>query len=71
MDAQVVAQVVGEEPLPWEEEGRARVLLKHSGQFRAPLLSLLERNPAMRPSMSSFLHECSRVVSSNTNDGLQ
>jgi hypothetical protein len=51
---QVVAQIVGDEPLPWEDTARAKQLLKTAGQYRTPLLTLLRRDPLERPSSQLF-----------------
>ena len=63
---QVVAQVVGEVPLPWEEKESARQLLRGAGMFRAPVLSLLERDPDSRPTIAAFMQRCSTLLSSTT-----
>jgi hypothetical protein len=63
---QVVAQIVGDEPLPRADTKRAKQLLKTAGQFRTPLLTLLRRDPLERPSIAAFLQHCSRLASSTT-----
>lgn len=63
---QIVARIVGEMPLPWEEQDKARTLLKGAGKFRGPVLSLLERNPELRPSIAAFMQHCSSLLSSTT-----
>jgi hypothetical protein len=62
---QVIAQIVGEEPLPWEGT-RAKQLLKTAGHYRAPLLDLLRRDPLERPSVAAFLQHCARLSSATT-----
>jgi hypothetical protein len=65
---QVVAHIVGEQPLPWEHAARVKQLLKTAGHYRAPLLTLLRRDPQERPSIRSFLSYCSSLASSTTKE---
>lgn len=50
---QVVASLKGDEELPWEGELSVEVNRK-LGALRAPILSMLQRDPSLRPSMKSF-----------------
>lgn len=56
---QVLAQLLGAKPLPWEElqEGDRRLL----GAFRPPLLQLLQREPSRRASLDSFHRHCMAI----------
>jgi hypothetical protein len=63
---QVVAQIVGEQLLPWEDAARAKQLLRTAGIFRAPVLTLLQRDPENRPTVGSFLAQCSSLASATT-----
>jgi hypothetical protein len=63
---QVIAQIVGEQQLPWESEQGARLLLRRAGKFKGPLLQLLNRDPAERPTIESFVMQCSNILSSTT-----
>lgn len=58
-----MAQIVGEQPLPWEAgaEG-SRALLRRLGVLADPILDLLERNPGNRSSIASFIVSCRRVL---------
>jgi hypothetical protein len=61
---QVVAQLLGERPLPWESmsaEDRRKL-----GAFRKPILALLHRDAAERPSMSEFYDACNSIFSTST-----
>ena len=53
---QVVAALLGEDELPWEGEASEGVRRK-LGALRAPILSMLHRDPSLRPSVD-ILHEC-------------
>ena len=61
---QVVAQLVGESALPWEEESDAAFnLLRGAGRLSASVLQLLRRDPGQRLAVSDFLAACSRILS--------
>ena len=61
---QVVAQLLGEDKLPWES--MSSVDRRKLGAFRGPILQLLDRDPAKRPSMSEFYNQCNSVFTSST-----
>lgn len=63
MCVQVMAQILGEQLLPWEAgaEG-SRALLRRLGMFRDAVLDLLERNPSMRLGITDFIARCRRVL---------
>lgn len=63
---QVVAQIVGEELLPWEDGSKARELLKTAGRFRSAIVGLLEREPSKRLSIKAFMQHCSGLLFSTT-----
>ena len=61
---QVVAQLLGNKPLPWESmstEDRRKL-----GAFRGPILQLLNRDPSQRPTMPEFYHACNSIFSTST-----
>ena len=56
---QVVAQLKGESQLPWEGSGAPAAALRGKlGAFKAPILSLLRRDPAERESLRHFQSLC-------------
>ena len=61
-----VAQIVGEAPLPWEEEGREKELLKRAGRFRHAVMQLLVRDPEERCTIDTFMQQCANVLSTTT-----
>eukprot|EP00892_Ulva_mutabilis_P004168 jgi/Ulvmu1/2122/UM127_0007.1 len=59
----VLAQLRGDEPLPWEgelERQQDRLL----GAFKGPVLQLLQRDPARRISMRRFHDACTKLFAS-------
>jgi hypothetical protein len=66
---QVVAQILGEIPLPWEGEGRAKEMLKRAGRFWSALMGLLERDPEQRSTIDTFMQQCANVLSTTTQQG--
>lgn len=63
---QVISQLRGAQPLPWEEgtlspQDRVRV-----GEMYTPLMQLLARDPARRPSAAQFCDQCMAVSASAT-----
>jgi hypothetical protein len=61
---QVVAQLLGQAKLPWETmtaEDRHKL-----GAFRKPILALLNRDPAKRPTMPDFYNNCNAIFSTST-----
>ena len=58
---QVVARLLGELPLPWEEE-LSPVVARQLGVFKGPVLQLLHREPWARISMQRFNALCERAV---------
>ena len=61
--AQVMSQLRGEAPLPWEGELSAHTL-RQLGAFKGPVLQLLRRDPARRASMRSFHDACTKLFAS-------
>ena len=57
----MVARIVGELPLPWEEE-LSPVRARQLGIFKGPVLQLLHREPWARISMQRFNALCEKVV---------
>jgi hypothetical protein len=59
---QIMDMIQGVQPLPWEDPDTAPVLMRNFGYFK----SLLERDPARRPSMAEFRRKCNRVLLQTT-----
>eukprot|EP00892_Ulva_mutabilis_P003618 jgi/Ulvmu1/1628/UM113_0005.1 len=63
----VMAQIVGEEPLPWERGAEGSTELLHAlGSFRGPVLGLLRRDPVLRLHASAFARRCRAVLERTT-----
>ena len=63
---QVLECLEGVAAMPWEKEtAGGEHLRERLGCFRGPILSLLERNPALRPSMAAFEQTCHSVLRSS------
>lgn len=59
---QVVAQLKGEDLLPWEGDDEHAVALRDKlGTFKDPILSLLHRDPSCRESLRHFQSLCTHV----------
>lgn len=54
---QVMAQLRGELPLPWEGAEKSAVA-RQGDVLRGPVMRLLARNPAARMSMTQFRAAC-------------
>lgn len=65
---QVISQIVGETPLPWEDPATAPVILKRFGLFKDVILELLDRDPDARPSMVDFTRSCRQVLALTTSN---
>jgi hypothetical protein len=61
---QVTAQILGEQPAPWEDDA-SRALLQQVGLLRRAVLALLDRDAELRPSMSELIDAC-RIVFTRT-----
>lgn len=61
---QVIAQLVGEELLPWEDEVTARALLRGAARFRGAMQALLNRDATQRPSADAFMQQCHALLAS-------
>lgn len=59
---QMVAQILGEESLPWEPEEKGKELLHRAGVFKGMVLELLNRDPQKRLSIQAFQDQCSSVL---------
>ena len=59
-----MAQILGHEAAPWDTmaEGDRRKL----GAFKGPILELLRRDPAQRPTMPQFYAACNAIFASST-----
>jgi hypothetical protein len=64
---QVVAQLLGAEPLPWEQMSSDE--RKQLGAFRKPVIALLNRDPSMRPSMPKFISDCNSIFATSATFG--
>jgi hypothetical protein len=62
---QVVNQLKGVMPLPWEQEMSSQ-LQKGLEAFKEPVLQLLHREPAQRASMKRFHAACTHLFSGRT-----
>ena len=56
--------LMGDKPVPWENLQPSD--RKRLGEFRKPVLQLLNRNPDQRPTMSQFYDNCNAIFFSNT-----
>lgn len=68
---QVVKQIVGELSLPWEGADGGRELLKRAGKLRPKLLQLLARDPNERLSVAAFVHCCSNMLNTTTQQSFE
>lgn len=60
---QVVAQLVGESPLPWEgDRDSGSNLLRGAGRLRDSVLQLLHRDASQRLAVADFVAACSRFL---------
>jgi serine/threonine protein kinase len=55
---QVIAQLVGEAELPWEGQNLTMEQRGRLGVLRKPVLQMLDRDAARRPSMRAFADKC-------------
>lgn len=63
---QVMQEITGPDPLPWEPSRISGADKRRVGVFYGTLLTLLERDPINRPSMSGVCSACNRLLSSTT-----
>jgi hypothetical protein len=60
---QVISQITGDTMLPWEDPYNAdRGKL---GAYLGPVMALLSRNPAYRPSAAVFVDSCTSLLAEN------
>ena len=64
---QVIAQLLGDLPLPWECSLSAATA-NRTDVLRGPVLSLLHRNPGARPSMHHFHKICENPFAGDAPD---
>lgn len=62
---QVVAQIVGEALLPWEDEATAKAMLRSARRFRGAIMPLLHRDASCRPPIDTFMRQCSELLSAS------
>lgn len=60
---QAVEMLRGDRPLPWEGELSAQHA-QRLGALKQPVLQLLQRDPALRPSMHDFQAACAQLFAS-------
>jgi hypothetical protein len=65
MSMQVIAQLRGDLPLPWEGN-MSPAVLRQLGAFKGPVLQLLHRDASQRVSMKRFYFACTKIVASRT-----
>ena len=58
---QLYAQLMGEEPLPWEGDRLTADVTHKLGVFAESVLALLSRDPDARPSMHEFAQSCEDI----------
>lgn len=64
---QVISQILGEQPLPWEGAGQTASLLRQrAGRFRRAVLGLLRRNPAQRTLVPAFMQLYAGIMAAST-----
>lgn len=62
-DVQVMARIVGEQPLPWEAAAEgSQELLRRLGRFQPGILGLLQRDPEQRLTIAAFISRCRSVL---------
>jgi hypothetical protein len=67
----VIAQLKGEEELPWEGSQLTQDIRRKLGIFRGPVLSLLKRDPEHRASMAYFCQACDDIFTSTVTTSAQ
>eukprot|EP00892_Ulva_mutabilis_P008922 jgi/Ulvmu1/6401/UM003_0029.1 len=63
---QILAQLLGEQDLPWEGARAAPDTMRKLRTLRAPVMSLLERNPLRRMNMQQFCESCDDIFGTRT-----
>lgn len=58
---QAVAQLKGEQELPWEDAETAAAALRKLGMLRGAVLQLLHRDPTQRATARQFHTACSQA----------
>jgi hypothetical protein len=58
---QLYAQLLGDEPLPWEGDRLTDDVTHKLGVFADSVLALLSRDPSARPSMHEFARDCEAI----------
>jgi hypothetical protein len=66
---QIIAQLKGEAELPWEGERANPEVMRKLRTLRRPIMALLERDPAMRPTMLKFCDLCDDIFGTRTLKG--
>lgn len=61
---QVIEQILGSKAAPWDVLAEAD--RKKLGAFRGPVLELLRRDPAQRPTMPQFYARCNAIFATST-----
>jgi hypothetical protein len=63
---QIIKQLKGDAELPWEGERGDPEVLRKLRSLRGPILSLLERDPTKRSSMTTFCEQCDDIFGTRT-----
>jgi hypothetical protein len=61
---QVIAQLRGDKPLPWTEGCMNPEIHTRMGAMYGPLMQLLDRRPAQRPSAAQLRNQCMATAAS-------
>jgi hypothetical protein len=63
---QIVSQLKGEADLPWEGQRADPETLRKLRALRGPVLQLLARDPARRPTLKAFCNMCDDIFGTRT-----
>lgn len=63
---QILAQLLGDQDLPWEGTRAAPDTMRKLRSLRSPIMLLLERDPARRLSMQQFCESCDDIFGTRT-----
>lgn len=60
---QVIRRIAGELPLPWEDLQAGAHIVRALGRYRGTVLSLVNRDPARRSTVTEFIRASRDIVS--------
>lgn len=63
---QILAQLLGDQELPWEGARAAPETMRKLRSLRTPVLALLDRNPQRRLTMQQFCESCDDIFGTRT-----